>query len=199
MGLKSALALFAGAAFAVLTCLGQPAPTPETPSSATTTATTAAARTEPAPTAPASSLANPTAVVRTNTPFPSPARPSAALPPGPAPESITASLIRLLGGLALLAATGFGLVWWIRNGRTRFGGTIPQRQLAILETRSLGQRHTLYVVAHRQKRFLIGTSTNGLSLISPLPDEDPLPPGHEKNSPPADFAELLSRLTSPRS
>ena len=50
-----------------------------------------------------------------------------------------------------------------------------QSQLQILESRSLGYRNSLLVVGYNQHRFLLATSTTGVSLICPLPDASPSP------------------------
>lgn len=43
-------------------------------------------------------------------------------------------------------------------------------QLQILESKSLGYRNGLLVVAYNQHRFLLATSATGVCLLSPLPD-----------------------------
>jgi flagellar biogenesis protein FliO len=45
-------------------------------------------------------------------------------------------------------------------------GQVPQ--LNVLEVRSLGGRHALYVVGYEQERFLIASSPAGISLVSHL-------------------------------
>jgi flagellar biogenesis protein FliO len=67
-------------------------------------------------------------------------------------------------------------------------------QLRVLETRSLGYRNTLMVIAYSHHRFLVGVSASGVHLVSALPDvvpaEESVPVG---NSP---FSKQLSALQS---
>jgi flagellar biogenesis protein FliO len=45
--------------------------------------------------------------------------------------------------------------------------------LNILESRSLGARQAVFVVAYEQQRFLVAASPAGVSLLSHLPETDP--------------------------
>ena len=45
-------------------------------------------------------------------------------------------------------------------------------QLQVLETRSLGHRHLLYVVGYQQQRLLLAASPAGITLVSHLPPGD---------------------------
>lgn len=79
------------------------------------------------------------------------------------------SLLRVMGALALVIGIFLGGVWLFRNWQrlARQQGRAPR--LNVIETRSLGGRHTLHVVGYEQERFLIAASPGGLQLLSHLP------------------------------
>jgi flagellar biogenesis protein FliO len=79
------------------------------------------------------------------------------------------SAIRALGALALVLAIFFGGVWLFRNGQRLAQRKTGEPRLAILETRSLGNRFALYVVGYEEQRLLIGSSPAGINLLSQLP------------------------------
>lgn len=83
------------------------------------------------------------------------------------------SLLRLVGALALVLAVFFGGVWLYRNWQRVITGRTQRPRLRVLETRPLGPRQALYVVAYDQHRFLVGASPAGLSLLTHLPDAEP--------------------------
>ena len=94
-----------------------------------------------------------------------------ALPTLPITEmpSAASSLFRVLGALALVIAVFFGGVWLFRNWQ-RMGiakGHTPK--LNILETKSLGQRHAIYVIGYEQQRLLIAASPAGVTMLTTLP------------------------------
>ena len=103
------------------------------------------------------------------------------------------SLIRVLGALALVFVVLFGGAWLFRNWQrlTVRKGRVPK--LNILEMKSLGARHALYVIGYERQRFLLSTAPAGISLISALPEAatdeaaTPCQPG---------FAETLARVLS---
>jgi flagellar biogenesis protein FliO len=82
------------------------------------------------------------------------------------------SLVRLFGGFVLVIAVFLGGVWlfkhWQRLAVTR--GRAPK--LNLLEVKSLGNRHALYVVAYEQQRLLIASSPAGVTLLTHLPEGD---------------------------
>ena len=78
------------------------------------------------------------------------------------------SLLRVLGALALVLGLFLGGAWVIRNGRFSGLGRKSSARLNVLETRSLGARQAICVVAYGQERFLIGTTPAGINLISHL-------------------------------
>ena len=92
-----------------------------------------------------------------------PALPTVAMP------SAASSLFRVLGALALVIAVFFGGVWLFRNWQRMAitKGQVPK--LNILETKSLGQRHAIYVIGYEQQRLLIAASPAGVTMLTTLP------------------------------
>ena len=72
--------------------------------------------------------------------------------------------VTLIVGLAL-AAVGAWLVW-----RSRLAAPAGRdaRQLAITETRSLGNRQYLVVASYEDKKFLLGVCPGRIDLLAPL-------------------------------
>jgi flagellar biogenesis protein FliO len=88
--------------------------------------------------------------------------------PGGMPDT-GASVLRVIGALVLVVAIFLGGVWMFRNWQ-RFSirkGGAPR--LNVIEVRSLGQRHALYVVGYDQQRMLLASSPAGVTLVSHLP------------------------------
>ena len=79
------------------------------------------------------------------------------------------SALRVFGALAIVLAVFLGGVWLFRNGQRIAWRKTGAPKLAILETRSLGNRFALHVVGYEQQRLLVGSSPAGLSLLSQLP------------------------------
>jgi flagellar biogenesis protein FliO len=83
--------------------------------------------------------------------------------------AVGVSALRAFGTLAIVFAIFFAGVWLFRNGqRIAWRKTGPPK-LAILETRTLGNRFALYVVGYEQQRLLVGGSPAGLILLTQLP------------------------------
>ena len=105
------------------------------------------------------------------------------------------SLLRVLGALALVLGLFLGGAWLLRNGRFSVFGQSRSARLNLLETRSLGGRQALHVVAYGQERFLIGSTPAGINLLSHL-----APPQEGEDSPPAQptasmpFAQALAQV-----
>lgn len=99
-----------------------------------------------------------------------PATPALALP------DTGLSVLRVFGALAVVFAVFFGLVWLYRNWQRVLvrNGRMPL--LNVLEARTLGNRHALYVVTCGEERFLIGSSPTGLNLLSHLEAPDSASP-----------------------
>lgn len=101
----------------------------------------------------------------------SPVVSSNALPTPPLPDmaSTASSLFRVLGALALVIAVFFGGVWLFRNWQRTVIAKGQAPKLNILETKSLGQRHAIYVVGYEQQRLLIAASPAGVTMLTTLP------------------------------
>jgi flagellar biogenesis protein FliO len=105
------------------------------------------------------------------------------------------SAIRALAALAIVLALFFGGIWLFRNGQRVAWRKNGAPRLAVLESRSLGNRYALYVVGYEQQRLLIGSSPAGLNLLSPLPAAA-AEAGSEPPAPaePASFAQCLRQV-----
>ena len=103
------------------------------------------------------------------------------------------SFLRVLGALAVVIGLFLGGVWLFRNGnllRLR-GGRVGRLQ--VLESRSLGGRHALYVVGYDQERLLVASSPAGISLLTQLPQAT-APAGELDATANGTFAETLARI-----
>ena len=97
-----------------------------------------------------------------------------SLPAG-APAGGSLGNVSLIVGLALAAVGG----WFVWRGRLAAPLGRDVRQLAISETRSLGNRQFLVVASFEDKKFLLGVCPGRIELIAPL--HDPVTP--EKSRP----------------
>ena len=121
---------------------------------------------------------------------------SAAAPlTAPALPDAGLSLLRVFGALALVLGLFLGGVWLFKNWQRLSVQRGRAPKLNILETRSLGGRHSVFVIGYEQERFLVATSPAGVNLLSHLPnaaDEETSAP--EKTSPPPSFAQALTQV-----
>ena len=80
-----------------------------------------------------------------------------------------ASLLRMVGALAVVIAVFLAGVWLFKNWQrlAQRRGAAPK--LNVLEVRSLGPRQALYVVAYEQQRMLIASSNAGVTMLTHLP------------------------------
>ncbi len=95
-----------------------------------------------------------------------------ALPPAPPlaeMPSAASSLFRVLGALALVLAVFFGGIWLFRNWQRTVIAKGHAPKLSVLETKSLGQRHAIYVVGYEQQRLLVAASPSGVTMLTTLP------------------------------
>jgi flagellar biogenesis protein FliO len=99
-----------------------------------------------------------TNLLSTNLPATSPALPEAGF-----------SIVRVFGALVLVLALFLGGVWLFKNWHRLAGKRARCQNLQLLESRSLGGRHALYVVGYQGQRLLLASSPTGVSLISHLP------------------------------
>jgi len=87
--------------------------------------------------------------------------------------SLGVAIFRMIGSLASVVALIFAGAWFYRNmHRFRQPGA-AQRKLHVVEARTLGARQALYVICFEQQRFLVGSSPQGLTLLTHLPDGAP--------------------------
>ena len=75
----------------------------------------------------------------------------------------------LLAALVLAAAGG----WLFWRARTAPGGAALLRKLAIVETKSLGNRQYLVVAGYEDKKFLLGVCPGRIDLLTPLEGRPP--------------------------
>ena len=105
------------------------------------------------------------------------------------------SLVRVTGALVLVIGLFLAGVWLYRNWQRLSLQRGRGPKLNVLETRSLGGRHAIYVVGYEQERFLIASSPTGVNLISHLPA---VPEGaadeESKTSPPPSFAQAMAQV-----
>jgi flagellar biogenesis protein FliO len=116
----------------------------------------------------------------------------------PAPQSLPdvgASLGRVMLMLAVVLGIFLGGVWLFRNWQrlTTHRGQAPK--LNVVEVRSLGGRHALYVVAFEQERFLLASSPSGVNLLSHLQPAEETPATDPKALPSrSSFAQTLAQM-----
>lgn len=97
------------------------------------------------------------------------------LPPVP---DVGQSLFRVFGALGLVLLLFFGGVWLFRNWQQVLVRRGRPARLRVLESRSLGSRHALFVVGYDRQRLLVASSPTGVTLLSPLPaaeTDEPVP------------------------
>jgi flagellar biogenesis protein FliO len=109
------------------------------------------------------------------------------------PPSITYSLLRVAGALALVFALFLGGVWLFRNWQRLAVRRGQAPKLNVLEVRSLGPRHALYVIGYERQRFLLSSAPTGVTMLTALPGPEDAEGGDVELQPaaPVSFAELL--------
>jgi len=80
------------------------------------------------------------------------------------------SVLRVLGALGLVLGLFFGGVWLFKNWQSMLARKGKVAKLTVLEIRSLGNRHALYVVGYERLRLLLAASPTGVNLVSTLPE-----------------------------
>jgi flagellar biogenesis protein FliO len=98
---------------------------------------------------------------------------SPALPPLP---DAPVTFLRVMGALALVIGLFLGGVWLFKNWQRLAMQRGRAPKLSVLECRSLGGRHAIYVIGYEQQRFLISSSPGGVNFLSHLPTGDPTSP-----------------------
>lgn len=115
--------------------------------------------------------------------------------PGSGLPDAGSSVLRVFGALLVVTAIFLGGVWLFRNWRRFTIGKTGAPRLNVIEIKSLGQRHALYVVGYDQQRMLLASSPTGVSLVSHLPaaegtEAEVASPAAARNS----FAEALQQV-----
>lgn len=93
-----------------------------------------------------------------------------AVAPISAPPSIGFSVLRMIGALCLVFALLFGGVWAFKNSSRFAAARGGAAKLKILESRSLGHRHSIFVVGYDNQRLLLSTSPTGVTMLTHLPE-----------------------------
>jgi flagellar biogenesis protein FliO len=108
------------------------------------------------------------------------------------------SFFRVVAALAIVFAVFLGGTWLFRNWQrlTVQRGRTPK--LNVLEVKTLGPRHSLYVIGYEQQRFLLSSAPTGVSLLAPLPPATAAETETQLPAPPT-FAETLAKALTPRS
>ena len=109
-------------------------------------------------------------------------------------SSFGASLVRVLGALALVFAIFFAGIWLLRNWQRLLVKRGVASKLRIVEAKSLGQRQTIFVVGYENQRMLIASSPTGVTLLAPLPPAESEPAAVA--GPPPAFSEILRKVWS---
>ena len=88
-----------------------------------------------------------------------------------------------------------GGVWLFRNWQRLSVQRGRAPKLNVLEVRSLGGRHAIYVVGYERERLLLASGPTGVSFLSQLPlaDEDSAKESEEKPVAPS-FSAALAKV-----
>ena len=115
----------------------------------------------------------------------------------PKSVSLMEVMLRMFGALLIVVAILLGVAWWFRKSRM-FGLVSAQSSnLKVIETRSLGSKHSLHVVEYGSKCFLIADSPAGINYLTDLEKMNELPKedqDFEGNFNPGSFAGKLKTL-----
>ena len=96
--------------------------------------------------------------------------------------SMGVAIFRMVGSLAIVIALFFVGAWLFRNMHRFKNKRMNERKLQVLEGKSIGPRQAIYVVAYEEQRLLIGSTAQGITLLTHLPEGPPQPAG-ERNVP----------------
>jgi flagellar biogenesis protein FliO len=107
--------------------------------------------------------------------------------------SLLSSLFRLTGALALVIALFLGGVWLLRNWQRVTVNRGRASRLSVLEVKSLGPRHALYVIGYDQQRFLLSSAPTGISMLASLPAAFEVAAAAPSQAP-LSFADSLARV-----
>ncbi|MSR42847.1 MAG: hypothetical protein EXS19_02280 [Pedosphaera sp.] len=116
--------------------------------------------------------------------------PAASVAPS---QGLVEVFIRTMGALLIVIALVLAAAWAFR--RSKLFGLVKSGtgHLRVLESKSLGARHTLHVVEYGEQRFLIADTPAGTNLIAPV--NAPAAAAMAESAPaPGTFAEKLRAL-----
>ncbi len=103
--------------------------------------------------------------------------------------SMGVAIFRMVGSLAIVIALFFVGAWLFRNMHRFKNKGMNERKLQVLEGKSIGPRQAIYVVAYEEQRLLIGSTAQGITLLTHLPEGAPQPAG--ERIVPVSFGEAL--------
>ena len=109
----------------------------------------------------------------------------------PLPEA-SFSVLRVFGSLVLVISLFLCGVWLFRNWQRLASRNGNSPRLNIFESKSMGHRHSIFVVGYDERRFLISSSPAGVQMLTPLPDAEAGEP--VENSPMPNFAQALQKV-----
>jgi flagellar biogenesis protein FliO len=120
-----------------------------------------------------------------------------ALTPVTALPDASFSILRVFGSLVLVVALFLGGVWLFRNWQRVAIRQGRAPRLNVLESRSIGGRHSLMVVGYEQQRFLIASSPAGVQMLSSLPEAQPVGSPESESTP--SFAQAFQKVLAAKS
>ena len=103
--------------------------------------------------------------------------------------SMGVAIFRMVGSLAIVIALFFGGAWLFRNMHRFKNKGMNERKLQVIEGKSIGPRQAIYVVAYEEQRLLIGSTAQGITLLTHLPEGAAQPAG--ERIVPVSFGEAL--------
>jgi flagellar biogenesis protein FliO len=118
----------------------------------------------------------------------------AALPS--ALPDVGASIFRICGAFIVVVALFLVGVWLFRNWQRLAAQKHGGAKLNVIEVKSLGQRHAIYVVGYQEQRMLLASSPAGVAFLSHLPSA-----GEGEQAPSAasvSFTDALKHVLSQR-
>jgi flagellar biogenesis protein FliO len=77
----------------------------------------------------------------------------------------------MLGALAFVVTLFLGGLWLFRHSQRLALRHGRSAKLSVIETKSLGQRHTLYLVRCEEQRLLLAASPGGVTMLTMLPGD----------------------------
>ncbi|HEY0456678.1 MAG TPA: flagellar biosynthetic protein FliO [Verrucomicrobiae bacterium] len=113
--------------------------------------------------------------------------------------STSFSVLRVFGSFIIVLALFCGGVWVFKNWQRLAVHKGRSPKLNIHEVKSIGGRHSLFVVGYEQQRFLVASSPGGVQLLTHLPEADTSAVSESAPAPAPAFAQALQRVLAGRS